>query len=279
MSHELRTPINAIILYSEMMQEDAEEMGETVFVDDLGKVITSSHHLLELINAVLDLSKIEAGKMELYLETIDIQTLIQGVDSTAKPLVQKNKNRLTIDCPQDIGRMHADATKVRQTLYNLLSNAAKFTHNGAITLSVKRMTDPPLELIPSAKAGDWLCFAVQDTGIGMTDEQRAKVFEEFTQADISTARQFGGTGLGLPISRRFCHMMGGELTVASEPNEGSTFTIYLPAKVADLKGDGEGAKMRTLAAAKGTGRNSILVIDDDPAVRQMMQRFLAKGGV
>lgn len=275
MSHELRTPLNAIILYSEMMQEDAEDEGEDVMAEDLGKVVSAAHHLLELINAVLDLSKIEAGKMELYREIFEIRTLIQGVESTTKPLVREKNNTLIINCPEDIGSMCADVTKVRQSLFNLLSNAAKFTENGTITLDVVRLSAPPPGLIQPEKEGEWICFAIQDTGVGMTAEQTAKVFEEFSQADVSTTRKFGGTGLGLSISRRFCRMMGGEITVTSEKDRGSTFAIYLPAVVSDPK---ESVPKRPQSQRTPGTANTVLVIDDDPAVRDMMQRYLSKEG-
>lgn len=270
MSHELRTPLNAIILYSEMMQEDAEDMGEAGFVSDLGKVTTAARHLLELINTVLDLSKIEAGKMELYVETFDIETLVHGVASTTKPLFYEKKNRLVIDCPDDMGTMRADVTKVRQSLLNLLSNASKFTENGTVTLSVHRERQD---------SDDWIAFEVADTGVGMTPQQLHHVFEEFAQADASTTRKYGGTGLGLPISRRFCQLMGGDILAKSEAGVGSTFTIMLPANVdARPKSTLAAVDAEKTAVVPTHSENLVLVIDDDPAVRDLMIRYLKKEG-
>jgi GAF domain-containing protein len=221
MSHELRTPLNAIIGYSEMLQEEAEEIGAEAFIPDLQKVNAAGKHLLGLINDILDLSKIEAGRMDLYLETFEVGALIRDVRSIVQPLVEKNANTLVVSCPDDLGTMHADQTKLRQTLFNLLSNAAKFTEHGTISLSVHREAD------------DWMTFAVSDTGIGMTEEQIGRLFEAFSQAEASTRSQYGGTGLGLAISRHFCRLMGGDLTVTSTYGQGSTFTVQLPATVTD----------------------------------------------
>jgi signal transduction histidine kinase/putative methionine-R-sulfoxide reductase with GAF domain len=222
MSHELRTPLNAIIGYSEMLQEEAEDLGEAALLPDLGKINAAGKHLLELINDILDLSKIEAGKMDLYLETFSVQDLVRDVAAIVRPLVDKNVNTLVVNCPDDVGVMHADLTKVRQALFNLLSNAAKFTDHGTITLDASR---------ESGADGDWLTFAVSDTGIGMTDEQLGRLFEAFSQAEASTRTKYGGTGLGLAISRQFCRLMGGDITVISAYGEGSTFTVRLPAVV------------------------------------------------
>ena len=220
MSHELRTPLNAIIGYSEMLQEEVEDLGQTTLVPDLGKIHTAGRHLLALINDVLDLSKIEAGKMELFLEEFDVRAMVDDVASTVKPMIDKNANRLLVDCPADLGEMRGDLTKVRQMLLNLLSNASKFTSGGRIDLDVAREKDGDDEE---------LVFRVRDTGIGMTPEQQQRVFEAFSQAEASTSRKFGGTGLGLAISKRFCEMMGGGIALESEPGKGSTFTIRLPA--------------------------------------------------
>jgi signal transduction histidine kinase len=220
MSHELRTPLNAIIGYSEMLQEEAEEIGEEVFIPDLQKVNAAGKHLLGLINDILDLSKIEAGRMDLFVESFGVGRLIRDVEAIVQPLVEKNGNALIVRCPEDIGAMQADQTKVRQTLFNLLSNAAKFTDHGTISLIVQRESE------------DWLTFAVSDTGIGMTEEQLGRLFEAFSQAEASTRSRYGGTGLGLAISRHFCRMMGGDLTVESAYGQGSKFTIRLPAVVA-----------------------------------------------
>jgi PAS domain S-box-containing protein len=224
MSHELRTPLNAIIGYGEMLAEDARDAGHEDYVPDLEKIQRAAAHLLGLINSILDLSKIEAGKMELDLQTFELGGLLQDVAATIHPLVQRKGNRLVVETPDDPGEMYADATKLRQALFNLLSNASKFTEHGTITLRVARET-----------AGDspWVSLAVADTGIGMTPEQLGRLFQAFTQAEASTASKYGGTGLGLVITRRFCQLMGGEVTVDSAPGVGTTFTIRLPARVAD----------------------------------------------
>jgi len=222
MSHELRTPLNAIIGYSEMLQEEAEDLGYTDFTPDLQKINAAGKHLLALINDILDLSKIEAGRMDLYLETFDLAGMIQDVQITVQPLVEKNANTLVVHRPDALGAMQADLTKVRQSLCNLLSNASKFTKQGTIALTVIR---------GAVDGVDWLTFSVRDTGIGMTPTQMAKLFQAFSQAEASTARQFGGTGLGLAITKKFCQMMGGDVTVESELGKGSTFTIRLPGEV------------------------------------------------
>jgi signal transduction histidine kinase/HAMP domain-containing protein len=221
MSHELRTPLNAIIGYSEMLQEEAHDQKAEGFVPDLQRINAAGKHLLELINTVLDLSKIEAGKMDLYLESFEVATLVRDVAAVIEPLAQKNQNRLEVDCAPDAGAMRADVTKVRQALFNLLSNSCKFTERGVVSVTVTR----------EGADGDAILFAVRDTGIGMTPGQMARLFEEFTQADATTTRRYGGTGLGLALSRRLCRMMGGDITVTSEPGHGSTFTIWLPAEV------------------------------------------------
>jgi PAS domain S-box-containing protein len=266
MSHELRTPLNAILGYSEMLQEEAEDKGQQDFLPDLGKIHAAGTHLLELINAVLDISKIEAGKMELYLETFSVAKIAQDVTSIILPLTQKNGNQLITTVSEDAGTMHADLTKVRQSLFNLLSNASKFAHQGVIRMDIAR---------EAAGDGEWMLFRVSDSGIGMTPDQMDKLFEAFTQADSSTTRKFGGTGLGLAISRRFCRMMGGDITVESEIGKGSTFTVKLPARVADPKD-----QVKQLAAAvAGANLGSVLVIDDDTRVHDMLQRSLAKEGL
>jgi signal transduction histidine kinase len=223
MSHELRTPLNAIIGYSEMLQEEATDAGQPGLVPDLGKITVAGKYLLELINTVLDLSKIEAGRMDLYLETFPVPALLEEVVAVVQPLAEQRDNRLVLACADDVGEMRADVTKVRQTLFNLLSNACKFTEKGMVTLSSR------LDAVPGAAA--WLVFDVTDTGIGMTEEEMGRLFQEFSQADVSTARRYGGTGLGLALSRRLCRMMGGEITVTSEPGRGSTFTVRLPREV------------------------------------------------
>jgi len=222
MSHELRTPLNAIIGYSEMLQEEAEDLGEEAFLPDLQRINGAGKHLLGLINDILDLSKIEAGRMDLDLETFGLSDLIRDVEAIVQPLVEKNGNTLVVNCPDNVGGMHADQTKVRQGLFNLLSNASKFTEQGTIGLTVQREAD------------DWITFAVTDTGIGMTEEQLGRLFEAFSQAEASTRSQYGGTGLGLAISRQFCRLMGGDLTVESVHGQGSTFTVRLPAVVTEM---------------------------------------------
>jgi len=232
MSHELRTPLNAIIGYSEMLIEDAEDDG---VASDLKKIHRAGTHLLSLINDVLDLAKIEAGKMEVYLETFDVSRMVDDVVSTIDTLVKKNGNRLKVEVDETIGEMRADITKVRQALLNLLSNAAKFTHKGEIGLLVQGEQKDGL---------DWIQMSVSDTGIGIPPTKIDHVFDEFSQADESTTRDYGGTGLGLPISRRFCQMMGGDITVESAVGEGSTFMIQLPLEVAEAADESEAAAER-----------------------------------
>jgi GAF domain-containing protein/DNA-binding response OmpR family regulator len=267
MSHELRTPLNAIIGYSEMLQEDAADLGAGQFTDDLKRINAAGKHLLELINAVLDLSKIEAGKMELYLESVDVAGLVKDIAAVIQPLAAKNANRLEMRCPEDVGTMRADLTKVRQALFNLLSNACKFTDRGTISLAVTRET---------IGDQDWMVFSVGDTGIGMTPEQLARLFEAFSQADAATTRKYGGTGLGLALSRRLCRMMRGDVTVESEAGRGSVFTIRLPARVAETAE--EPVAPPPLAEHGPPVAGTVLVIDDEPAVRDLMQRFLGKEG-
>ncbi len=224
MSHELRTPLNAILGYSEMLQEEAEDIGQSDFVPDLQKIHAAGRHLLTLINDVLDLSKIEAGKMELVPEHFDVRALVDEVATTIRPLVENNSNRLDVDCADDVAGMHSDLTRIRQILLNLLSNASKFTENGTITLDVDREGGPE-------SGHDVIVFSVSDSGIGMTQEQIARLFEPFSQAEAATSQRYGGTGLGLAISRRLCRMMGGDISVESEYRGGSTFTARLPADI------------------------------------------------
>lgn len=220
MSHELRTPLNAIIGYSELLEEDAQEQNDQKFVNDLDKIRKAGNHLLDLVSMVLDLSKVEAGKMELHIDTFDIEHTVSDVVDTFYPIASKNNNSLVVKCPKNIGQMTSDNTKVRQALMNLLSNACKFTHDGEIELRVGRET---------VDDRDRIVFAVSDTGIGMTFDQQQKLFSDFTQADSATSATYGGTGLGLAISRRFCQLLGGDILVESVPKEGSVFTITLPA--------------------------------------------------
>ena len=225
MSHELRTPLNAIIGYSELLQDELEDAGDTRLQEDLRKIQASGRHLLGLINDVLDLSKVEAGKLELQLEPYDVDALIDEVITTAQPLMARNNNRMRIQRDGGCGVVQIDAPRLRQILLNLLSNAAKFTRDGDVVLNVRS----PLHRDDRR----WLTFIVTDTGIGMTDEQMARLFEPFTQADATTTRRFGGTGLGLAISRRLCRIMGGDITVASSVGQGSCFTVRLPAVAGD----------------------------------------------
>ena len=218
MSHELRTPLNAIIGYSEMLREEAEELKLDEFVSDLEKIGFAGHHLLTLINDILDLSKIEAGKMDLHVQTFDLRSLVEDVVTTASPLAERNGNRLEAECAVD-GAMRLDPTRVRQILLNLLSNACKFTRDGTIRLQARTV---------NGDRGEWVEIQVSDSGIGLTEEQVGRLFEAFSQADASTAAKYGGTGLGLAISRRFCRMMGGDIEVQSEVGRGSTFTVMLP---------------------------------------------------
>ncbi|MHB8574416.1 MAG: GAF domain-containing sensor histidine kinase [Dehalococcoidia bacterium] len=220
MSHELRTPLNAVIGYSEMLAEDALDAGQSGMLPDLEKINAAGKHLLSLISNVLDLSKIEAGKMDLVLADFSVQQVLAEVAAVLPPLMSTHGNRFVLDAAPDLGTMHSDQTKLRQCLLNLLSNAAKFTEQGTISLTVAR------EL---GEAGEWLSFAVSDTGIGMTAAQQARLFQTFTQAEAGTSVRYGGTGLGLALSREFCRLLGGDISVASEPGNGSTFTIRLPA--------------------------------------------------
>ena len=283
MSHELRTPLNAILGFSEMLQEEAVERNLQDFEADLQKISTAGKHLLGLINDILDLSKIEAGKMELHLEVFGICDLITEVASTIEMQVAKNGNTLEITCAPDIGAMRADQGKVRQGLFNLVSNAAKFTHGGRIKVEAERQF---------MDGSDWIMFRVSDTGIGLSSEQIVRLFQSFTQADASTTRKFGGTGLGLALTRRFCQMMGGDVTVHSVPGEGSVFTIKLPATVSEPIGEPvvsiedrpETSQVSLNPAVPNDAepppaiRTCVLVIDDDPLQLDLMQRYLRKEG-
>ncbi len=262
MSHELRTPLNAIIGYSEMLQEDAEEHGETGAVPDLQKIHAAGKHLLTLINDVLDLSKIEAGKMQLHLETFAVAPVVAQVATTIQPLVERNANRLEVSCDAAVGEMRSDTTRLRQVLLNLLSNASKFTDHGCITLEV-------------ARSGHELVFRVRDSGIGMTPEQLGRLFQAFSQAETSTAAKYGGTGLGLAITRRLCQLMGGDITVESQAGTGSTFIVRLPAA-----GPDEQAAPTMRESGEPLARAStVLVIDDDAAARDLVMRCLEKHGM
>ncbi|WCJ58399.1 response regulator [Fontisphaera persica] len=267
MSHELRTPLNAIIGYSEMLIEEAQDLGEETMEVDLKKIHGAGKHLLALINDILDLSKIEAGKMDLFLETFDVQETIREITSTITPLLEKNANKLDLRLGENLGTMHSDQTKVRQTLFNLLSNACKFTKEGTITLEVQRLP---------RNGDEGFLFRVADTGIGMTKEQMGRLFQAFSQADAGTTKKYGGTGLGLAITRRFCEMMGGSIDVTSEYGKGSTFTVWLPATT---------VKKVEIAPAKvekpvplPPNASRVLVIDDDPIIHDLLKRYLVKEG-
>jgi signal transduction histidine kinase/DNA-binding response OmpR family regulator len=264
MSHELRTPLNAIIGYSELLIEDATDEGNQAVVDDLEKIRSSGKHLLGLINDVLDISKIEAGKTVLYYETFELVKAVDDIVATVQPLVKKGSNKLVVECPPNLGSIRSDVVKVRQSVLNLISNAAKFTSNGTITLRVAR------EEVGGKHA---ISIRVTDTGIGMTPEQLSKLFQAFQQADASTTRKYGGTGLGLVITKKFVEMLGGTVTVESEFGKGTTFAITLPTAPPNE------TTSTTLPAITGTGNApSILVIDDDPAARELISRALTADG-
>ncbi|GMR13862.1 MAG: hypothetical protein BMS9Abin29_2087 [Gemmatimonadota bacterium] len=266
MSHELRTPLNAILGYSEMLAEEAEEDDNPHYIADLDKIQVAGKHLLALINDVLDLSKVEAGKTELYLETFDAAKMVDEVAATVGPLVGKNDNTLEVVRPDLLGDMHSDLTKVRQMLLNMLSNAAKFTDRGTVALEVD---------LDRGEEGDWLTFRVRDTGIGMTPEQLGRVFEAFAQAEASTTRKYGGTGLGLAITRHFSRLLGGDIGAESEPGKGTLFTLRLPARAPGAPPlgleDADGDQIQ------GSGTSgTVLLIDDDAAARTLLRRILAK---
>ena len=262
MSHELRTPLSAVIGYSELLEEEMEDAGEVANLEDVRKIQSNARHLLSLINDVLDLSKIEADRMSVYAEDFDASELVNGVRDTMSGLVEQKGNQLVLDAPADLGAMHTDLVKLRQCLYNLIGNAAKFTENGTITLKAERV-------------GEDCFFHVIDTGIGMTEEQTSRLFERFQQADESTTRKFGGTGLGLAITRAFCRLMGGEITVTSVYGSGSHFTMRIPATLPQqaLQAQGDDA-----TAEPDEGRQIVLVVDDDAAQRDLLKRFLEREG-
>ena len=265
MSHELRTPLNAIIGYSEILEEEARDKGLRELLPDIDRIETAGRHLLGVINDILDLSKIEAGRMDVYIEDIDVAALIADIQSMILPLAAKNENKLEIACPPDIGQMRSDLTKVKQSVLNLLGNASKFTTGGRITVVVSR--------IPTA-TGSSVRFQVSDTGIGMSAAETAKLFRAFTQADTTTTKRFGGTGLGLAITKHFCDMLGGSIGVESEPGKGSTFTITLPDRRTM-----EGAlppEPRVAAVAAGAG--TVLVVDDDPVCLDLLSMTLGREG-
>jgi signal transduction histidine kinase/CheY-like chemotaxis protein len=263
MSHELRTPLNAIIGLTEMMVTNAARFGTEKAAEPLRRVHRAGSHLLGLINQVLDLSKIEAGKLELSPETVTLAPLIDEVIGTARQLAEQNKNRLVVESQENLGSLTVDPMRLRQILFNLLSNACKFTKDGRVTLRVRKVVD----------GRNWVEFAVADTGIGMTPEQQAKLFEEFTQADSSTARQYGGTGLGLAITRKLARMMGGDVTVTSEPGKGSVFTARLP-------GSAESSAVSSIGpnGSRRASTDCVLVIDDDATARELISDQLKAEG-
>src|SRR5580704_7784484 len=270
MSHELRTPLNAIIGVTEMLEEDAREFKREDEIEPLGRVQRAARHLLALINDILDLSKIEAGKMDLVLESFPVATLISDAVHTVESVASKNGNRIVVNCPDAVGSMYADQIRVRQALMNLVSNATKFTSNGTVTVSAAREWTAD---------GEQVEFSVVDTGIGMSPDQLAKLFLEFSQADSSTTRKYGGTGLGLAISRRFCQMMGGDISVESELGRGSKFVIKLPVHVGDAETQArtpEASRLRVTGSFQQAPL--ILVVDDDPTVREVVGRYLMREG-
>jgi CheY-like chemotaxis protein/nitrogen-specific signal transduction histidine kinase len=263
MSHELRTPLNAIIGLTEMMYTNAARFGTEKAAEPLRRVNRAGTHLLGLINQVLDLSKIEAGKLELSPDSVSVAPLVDEVIGTARQLAEQNKNRLVVECPENLAPLMVDPLRLRQILFNLLSNACKFTKQGEVALRVKKVVD----------GRSWIEFAVSDTGIGMTPEQQAKLFEEFTQADSSTARKFGGTGLGLAICRKLARMMGGDVTVTSEPGKGSVFTARLPATA-----DPTAKSPAGLDGGRPSSADCVLVIDDDATARELISDHLKADG-
>jgi signal transduction histidine kinase/DNA-binding response OmpR family regulator len=269
MSHELRTPLNAIIGVTEMLREDAQDFEREDEFEPLDRVLRAARHLLALINDILDLSKIEAGKMELHIEEFGVAPLIDDVVKTIETLAAKNTNKVVVECAPQTGVMRADQTRVRQALLNLVSNANKFTECGTVTIRAQRYQE---------FGRDWITLDVSDTGIGMTPEQMAKLFQEFSQADTSTTRKYGGTGLGLAISRRFCQMMDGDITVKSEFGQGSTFTIRLPALVGDAPLEVPQVVPASGFSAGPIDAPLILIVDDDATVRDVVGRFLEREG-
>ncbi len=264
MSHELRTPLSAVIGYSEMLEEEMADLNEPHLVSDLKKIESNARHLLSLINDVLDLSKIEANRMTSYAEDFDVAKLAQEAAATVDSLVKRKDNLLELKLGEDLGAMHTDVVKVRQCLFNLISNAAKFTDHGRITLSIRRDARPE---------GDWMEFQVADTGIGMTPEQLGRLFQRFAQADESTTRNFGGTGLGLALTRAFCRVLGGDVSVESQLGEGTAFTMRLPVAMPE-----QPAEPAEDDAPATPGKQTVLVVDDDAAQRDLLTRFLEREG-
>lgn len=281
MSHELRTPLNAILGYSEMMAEEMDSEGRDSELNDLNKIKTAGRHLLSLINDILDLSKIEAGQMELHLEDIDVPSAISHVIETVRPSADREQNVLELSIADDIGEMYTDQTRLFQILLNLLSNACKFTKDGVISLDVRRQQDDSSMLV----------FTVKDTGVGMHEDQLNKIFEAFKQADLSTTKEFGGTGLGLTISKRLCEMLGGEISVSSKLGKGSIFRMKLPERFSVIKGQNAGT-VHQMVSPEGVRLNKseiffderrskiseVLIIDDDIEVSNLVTYTLASQG-
>jgi len=267
MSHELRTPLNAIIGYSEILQEDAAETGQQQFVPDLKKIEGAGRHLLGLINDILDLSKVEAGKMDVFIEEIEVPSLLSEVNAIIAPLAAKNGNKLTIHSSETTGSIRSDRTKLKQCLLNVLSNASKFTRDGKLALNVERFERFMIRM------------TISDTGIGMNDEQLGRLFQAFSQADASTTKKFGGTGLGLAITRHFCRMLGGDITATSVPGKGSTFTIVIRDQTSGSQ-TAEPSAADQLASALPAKDSSptVLVVDDDPASRDLLSTSLKREG-
>jgi signal transduction histidine kinase/DNA-binding response OmpR family regulator len=268
MSHELRTPLNAIIGYSELLQEETDDFGSAEALPDLKKIHSAGKHLLGLINDILDLSKIESGKTQIYIENFEIRHVVDDVVNTVQPTAAQRGNTLAVECSPDLGWMDGDVVKIRQILFNLVSNACKFAENGTIWLEANRR---------KAATGDEIIFWVRDTGIGMTPDQISKLFQPFHQADASTTRKYGGTGLGLAISQRFCRLLGGELNVESRPGEGSAFTCRLPASRASAWQEDVSAS-DAIPSSSDPDRKTVLIVDDDAVARDLMSRFLTREG-
>jgi signal transduction histidine kinase/CheY-like chemotaxis protein/HAMP domain-containing protein len=267
MSHELRTPLNAIIGYSEILQEDANDAGQQQFIADLKKIEGAGRHLLGLINDILDLSKVEAGKMDVFIEEIDLPSLLSEVNAIIAPLTAKNGNRLEVRSSDAIGCIRSDRTKLKQCLLNVLSNASKFTHDGNLCLEAERL------------AHSMIRIRISDTGIGMNEEQLGRLFEAFSQADASTTKRFGGTGLGLAITRHFCRMLGGDISAASVPGKGSIFTIVIRDQTGEPQTAERAAETEPVSALPVKDRSlTVLVVDDDPASRDLLSTSLKREG-
>ena len=282
MSHELRTPLNAIIGYSELLEEDAADLGHGSFEKDLGRIRAAGRHLLNLINDILDLSKIEAGHMQILRDQFSCAALVQEVVGTVTPLMEQNGNQFHAQYDaRDLGIMVADATKVRQVLLNLLGNAAKFTSDGSVHLSIRRVPHRDLQLntlAHSTASPEWFIFEIQDTGIGMDAAKIERLFQAFDQGDETTSREYGGTGLGLALSQRFCEMMGGTITAQSAKGQGSIFRVHLPATIPIYESEAETGLDDLDLSAIDPSQKIVLVVDDDPASRDLLRSILTRDG-